>query len=208
MSESLEETLWHGVPIRSVRSARFIDKDKNTYTVRRLVVNGTTLIVSDQAAGSVAMDASYLNWAFRAPKGAFSPEDFDGYTISELFDAIRRFSAEHPVEDWEKFAAFLAGAGEQLTQLFDVVRGAVVSAPGLASSIAIMEVPTWSAPESFTELLSWIIALLPQALLAQSCAVLQADIEGAEYTFSVTLELEVNTGQGTTHEAMSVSFLL
>ena len=200
-------TLWHGIPLASVRAAFFIDKLRTVHTLRKLFVNGVEYALNSAEDGAVVVDGSYLNWQFICPVGAFTAENFAGKTVGEFYDTIIDYTQQHSVKALEDFAGYIAPQANTVNQVFTQVTGAAVTAPALTGSIGIDAVPTFSAPANFSALISWIKGTLPPQLLQQQASVMQMATEGGQTNFGVTLLLTTEV-EGFESVAMTFSFTL
>lgn len=207
MSEGTQSSTWHGIPIGEARAGRFIDAVNTFHSMRKLRVNNREITFADQNDGYVKMDGGYLNWLFGSPLGAFDSSDFYNKTVSEFFDIVIDYVTNNYVKSWEEFAVFLTPKVSMINSIFSMVSSAEISAPGMNQSIPIANLPNLVALQSFSQLVIWIKSILPNSMLILPATIMQANNNGGEYSFGVTLEFSTEV-QGMEHAAMSFTFMI
>ena len=207
MSEGTQSSTWHGIPIGEARAGRFIDAVNTFHSMRKLRVNNREITFADQNDGYVKMDGGYLNWLFGSPLGAFDASDFYNKTVSEFFDIVINYVTNNYVKSWEEFTAFLNPNVSTINSIFGLISSAEVTAPGMNQSVPITNLPALVTLQSFSQLVIWIKSILPNSMLNQSATIMQANENGGEYSFGVTLEFSTQV-QGMEHAAMSFTFVI
>ncbi len=103
---------FHGIPLRTIKKASFVDKLAVAKNLLKMVVNGVTYDFQKTALnGAVIFGENYGLWDFVAPDGRF---DFSGYgtmTVGQTLLDMERTLTEAPVPAWDSFIAWL---GENL----------------------------------------------------------------------------------------------
>ena len=203
-----ESYIWHGVNLRQVRSAWWINRLLDVYTLKKLIVNGDEFPFETAETGSVTMDSSMLNWMFTSPTGAFSASQFEGLTVEGFFDELIDYCESNAVQKWEEFAQMAGSQYARINSIFTNVQSASVTAPQMDAAVAITTVPVFTAISRFYELLEWIKSFLPAAVLAQDASVMQVDASGGQYQFAVILTIVTENGSDTETNAMTFTFVI
>ena len=103
---------FHGIPLRAIKKASFVDKLAVARNLLKMVVNGAAYDFQKTALnGAVIFGMNYGLWDFVAPDGRF---DFSGYgamTVGQTLLDMERTLTEAPVPAWDSFLAWL---GENL----------------------------------------------------------------------------------------------
>ena len=106
---------FHGIPLRTIKKASFVDKLAVARNLLKMVVNGATYDFQKTALnGAVIYGHNYGLWDFVAPDGRF---DFTGYgamTVGETLLDMERILTENPVPAWDSFIRWL---NENLSRL-------------------------------------------------------------------------------------------
>lgn len=207
MSEGYNSALWHGIPIGEARAGYFIDALNTFHSMRKLRVNNKELSFASQNDGYVKLDGGYLNWLFGCPMGAFDPSQFDDKTIGQFFDLVINYSTNNYVKSWEEFVDFIRPKASTVNEIFSVISSASVSAPRMTGSIPISSIPTLPSLSDFAALMTWIKSILPAEMLAMQASVMQADDDGGQYSFGVTMEF-TTTVQNMENAAMTFTFVI
>ena len=103
---------FHGIPLRAIKKAGFVDKLGAVKSLIKMAVNGVMIDFRKTAQnGVVLFGQNYGLWDFIAPDGRF---DFSGYgamTVGQTFLDMERILTEAPVPAWDRFIRWI---GENL----------------------------------------------------------------------------------------------
>jgi hypothetical protein len=99
---------FHGIPLRTIKKASFVDKLAVAKNLLKMVVNGATYDFQKTALnGAVIFGMNYGLWDFIAPDGRF---DFSGYgamTVGQTLLNMERILTEAPVPAWDRFIRWI-----------------------------------------------------------------------------------------------------
>lgn len=99
---------FHGVPLRAIKKASFVDKLGAARSLLKMMVNGMTYDFRRTARnGAVIFGMNYGLWDFVAPNGWF---DFSGYkdlTVGETLQDMERILTAVSVPAWDSFITWL-----------------------------------------------------------------------------------------------------
>lgn len=150
-----------GVPLSSVKNARFIDKAGAFFTMAKLLYNGIIYDFTGGSggdSGSVVVDPDYLTWRFVAPDGMFDISALEKLTLSEMLLSIADTEEQTPIKEWEDFAAFMAqpNTAQNIQTVFE-------KAAYMSIRDVILEPPVFQPPENFPAFLRWLASISGEA---------------------------------------------
>lgn len=109
-----------GVPMASIKHAKFLTKAGAFYTMAKIIYNNKVYETSKTAEnGAVLFDGDYTNWVFVAPDGKL---DFDGMNTMSLLDALTYIAdAETAVSipAWDEFCVWIGTLKDEMNQIFE-----------------------------------------------------------------------------------------
>lgn len=133
MSSSLN--FFNGVPLASVKHARFLTRAGDFYSVAKLIFNRKTYNFSDAAEnGAVCYGSNYANWVFIAPDDRFDWDAMAEMTLGDMMTYVIEIATASPVPAWDEFVAWLNGESETLDKVLNAcTRAYLVSVDGSES---------------------------------------------------------------------------
>lgn len=141
-----------GVPLSSVKHARFINKLGGFFTLAKLIYNGMTYdYTSGGQGGTVVVDPGYLQWGFVAPDGVFDMEALEQLTLAGLLESVAGTEETNPIQSWEDFADWIA-MPETAALIQKVFSSA---AAGGIGGVAVPP-PQFQPPANFPAFLRWL----------------------------------------------------
>ena len=195
---------FNGVPLASVKHARFITKAGHFYTLARLIFNNTVYETSKTAEnGAVVFDGGYANWVFIAPDGRLDYGTMAEMTLGEMLDHLVTTTTASPIPAWDEFAAWLSGSGDRVGQvLAKATRAFVVSVndPGEENAIEC-GVPAFQGFTNFPTFLQCIAAATEPAHGESA-----ADYRTAEKAYSFGVMVLGLDDEGVEKEMMTLLF--
>lgn len=147
-----------GVPLGSVKNARFIDKLGAFFTMTKLVLNDVVYQFTGVQNGSVIIPPDLSQCRFVAPDGKFNLNELSSLTASEMLENMALKLESEPLSAWEDFALWVSedGVVEQVNQIFSACNRAEVN--GFA-----IPLPEFYAPGNFPGFLRWIVSVIGAA---------------------------------------------
>jgi hypothetical protein len=99
---------FHGIPLRAIKKASFVDKLAVAKNLLKMVVNGVTYDFQKTALnGAVIFGMNYGLWDFVAPDDRFDFADYGDFTVGQTLLDMERILAEAPVPAWDSFIRWL-----------------------------------------------------------------------------------------------------
>ena len=146
-----------GVPLGSVKNARFLNLAGTFFTLAKLILNGVAYEFTAATDGAVIMSADSMTWKFIAPDGRF---DMDALTGMSAVDALRAMAAicdATPVPAWDDFAVWISNSDK--VNDINLVLSSATSI--MCGELTITNIPTFTAPgEHISGLLNWLANIL------------------------------------------------
>jgi hypothetical protein len=103
---------FHGIPLRTIKKASFVDKLAVAKNLLKMVVNGVTYDFQKTALnGAVIFGMNYGLWDFIAPDGRFPFGGYGAMTVGQTLRDMERILTEAPVPAWDSFIRWV---GENL----------------------------------------------------------------------------------------------
>ena len=107
---------FHGVPLRAIKKASFVDKMAAAKSLLKMVVNGVTYDFQKTALnGAVIFGMNYGLWDFVAPDGRFDFANYANFTVGQTLLDMERILTEAPVPAWDRFIGWLNENVENLS---------------------------------------------------------------------------------------------
>ena len=150
MSSSLN--FFNGVPLASVKHARFLTRAGDFYSIAKLIFNRKTYSFSDAAEnGAVCYGSNYANWVFIAPDDRFDWDAMAEMTLGDMMTYVIEIATASPVPAWDEFVAWLNGESETLDKVLNAcTRAYLVSVDGseskstcLYNGVELPALPDW-----------------------------------------------------------------
>lgn len=127
MSSSLN--FFNGVPLASVKHARFLTRAGDFYSIAKLIFNRKTYNFSDAAEnGAVCYGSNYANWVFIAPDDRFDWDAMAEMTFGDMMTYVIEIATASPVPAWDEFVAWLNGESETLDKVLNACTRAYLAA--------------------------------------------------------------------------------
>ena len=99
---------FHGIPLRTIKKASFVDKLAVAKNLLKMVVNGATYDFQKTALnGAVIFGMNYGLWDFVAPDDRFDFADYGDFTVGQTLLDMERILTENPVPAWDTFILWL-----------------------------------------------------------------------------------------------------
>ena len=99
---------FHGIPLRTIKKASFLNKLGAAKHLLKMVVNGVTYDFQKTALnGAVVFGMNYGLWDFVAPDGRFEFANYANFTVEETLLDMERILTTDPVPAWDKFVQWL-----------------------------------------------------------------------------------------------------
>lgn len=144
-----------GVPLSSVKNARFVDKLGSMFTLARLVLNGITYRFTASRDGAVFINTSSLSMSFVSPEDLLDEDVLLTMTVSELLEAIAQACETTYVSAWEDYVAWMADEDSlvELNAMLLMLDAAFVGETQV-------EMPVFTVQENFSGFVRWVNGLL------------------------------------------------
>ena len=173
--------VFSGIPLASVKTARYLNKAGTFFTLAKLVLNGKAYDFNGVSKGSVVMTADALGWAFTAPDGRFDLYTLSAMSTAGMLESMASSCESSPVEAWEDFAAWLSEDAivEQVNAIFSGCTRAAVAGVDV-------DIPVFTVPGSFPAFVRWLASVMGDAASLPASEFRNADNENR---FDVTVDL-------------------